>query len=64
MNKQSASRKIVTGEWDGETIWRYETAKEVLANALHEEQKKKVINFDAKQLQMASMNNNYQSFKN
>lgn len=64
MNKESASRKIITGEWDGQTIWRYETAREVLANALYEEQKKKAINRDAKQIQMASMNNNYQSFKN
>ena len=27
-------KKIITGEWDGEPIWRYQTAGEALVEAL------------------------------
>lgn len=30
------ARKIITGDWDGEPIWRYETAEERLINELNQ----------------------------
>jgi hypothetical protein len=33
-------KKIITGYWDGEPIWRYETASEVLVEALRENERK------------------------
>lgn len=39
----NVSQKVITGDWDGEPIWRYKTAEEVLFEALSEQQKERLI---------------------
>lgn len=40
----SSARKIVTGNWDGKEIWRYETAQDRLLAELHKAEQMKEEN--------------------
>lgn len=42
MNNKSTAKKIILGTWDGQIIWRYQTAREKLLKVIFENERSQV----------------------